>query len=390
MRVLICGGGIAGLSLAGCLHAAGHRPVVVERAPGLRDEGYMVDFFGSGYDTLERLGLGAEVARIDYPIARLAFVDADGAERMSLPYPLLRKRLFDDRHFNFMRGDLERVLAQWIAGKVEIRYKNTVEAIDQRADGVRVTLGDGKVEDVDLVVGADGVHSHVRRLAFGDEARFSRFIGCCTAAYVVEQPPRDAPADAFVTLTVPGRQVAVYPIRGARCATFLVHRTPGLPSDASPAATLRALRAAYGHLGWIVPELLERAATTSSLYFDAVSQVEMPEWSRGRVVLLGDACSCVSLLAGQGASMAVAGGYVLAEELDAANADVGAALRRYEARLRPAIERKQAAGRRIAGWFVPETRFRLWLRDLGLRASVWPIASRIVRRRLAAESIFHA
>lgn len=349
----------------------------------------MVDFFGSGYDACERLGLVAALQRVHYPIARLAFVDEHGRERLSLPYPVLRKRLFNDHHFNFMRGDLAQVLREQIEGKVELRFGTTVEAIEQHDDRVRVRLSDGSTDDFELLVGADGVHSQVRRLAFGPEEQFERFLGYYTAAFIIGSPPSGLyTADSFVTLTVPNRQAAVYPVRGGRLASFFVHRAERAVEDFSRESALRELRAAYGGLGWIVPELIERSADAPSLYFDKVMQIEMPRWSTGRVVLVGDACQCVSLLAGQGASMAVAGAYILAEELEGAGGDVQAALARYEQRVKPAIEHKQAAGRRVAGWFVPENSFRLAIRDLGLRMSLWPVAASIIRRRLAGESIF--
>ena len=240
MRVLICGAGIAGLTLAWCLERRGHDPVVVERAPHLRDDGYMIDFFGSGFDAAERLGLLPALESIHYPVDRLVFVNERGAERFAVPYPVLRKRLFANR--------------------------------------------------------------------------------------------------------------------------------------------------VYGDLGWAVPELLAQCRSARSIYFDAVEQVRMPGWSTGRVVLLGDACQCVSPLAGQGASMALTAAYLLAEALDVD--DVPRVLRRYEERLKPAIERQQEAGRRIAKWFVPEDTPHRIVRDLATRMSAWPGVAGLIKARMAAESVF--
>jgi 2-polyprenyl-6-methoxyphenol hydroxylase-like FAD-dependent oxidoreductase len=390
MRVLICGAGIAGLTLAWCLEKKGHRPLVVERAPELRDEGYMLDFFGSGYDASAKMGLLPDLEHIHYPIAGLKFVDERGYERLNLPYPMLRKRLFQDRHFNFMRGDLEGVLFHKIAGNTEVRFGTTVDAFESTATGLNVRLSDGSTHDVNLLVGADGVHSKVRRLAFGEEPQFARFVGCYTAAFIIVRHPQAfGVTDAFVTLTVPGRQVAVYPIRGGALAAFFVHRSARRGDVFSRQAILDELRDAYGHMRWLVPELLDEAARVPNIYFDAVTQIAMPSWSRDRVVLLGDSCQCVSLLAGQGASMAVASAYILAEELEAAgDRYLGTALARYEHRVKPSIERKQAAGRNMADWFVPADGLHLALRDLALRVSIWPGASSIIRRRMEADSVF--
>jgi 2-polyprenyl-6-methoxyphenol hydroxylase-like FAD-dependent oxidoreductase len=142
-------------------------------------------------------------------------------------------------------------------------------------------------------------------------------------------------------------------------------------------------------MDWIVPELLDRC-DPSSLYFDEVSQIEMPGWSAGRVVLIGDACQCVSLLAGQGASLAMAGAYVLAEELARAENDLPGALTRYEWKVRPSIGKKQKAGRRLARWFIPDSEVQLTIRDMVTRMVGWPIAWRLLKRGLAPESIIRS
>ncbi len=137
----------------------------------------------------------------------------------------------------------------------------------------------------------------------------------------------------------------------------------------------------------LIPEVLNRGDDARDVYLDEVAQVVMPKWSAGRAVVVGDAGYCVSLLAGQGASMAVGGAYVLAEELERSGPDVQAALARYERRLRPAIVKKQAAGRNIARWFVPETAFRLAVRDAVMRMSASAIGGWILKRQVSGESV---
>jgi 2-polyprenyl-6-methoxyphenol hydroxylase-like FAD-dependent oxidoreductase len=387
VTIVICGAGIAGLTLAWCLERLGLQAWVVERAPHLRDEGYMIDFFGSGYDAAERLDLLPALASIHYPIDRFVFVNAAGRERFSVAYHPLRTRLFAGRHFNFLRGDLERVIYGRFQRREAIRFGTTIDSIEQVGDVVSVTLTDGTKIDADLLVGADGVHSHVRQLAFGDEGEFSRPLGYEMIAFIVENPPALARLDCFVTMTEPNRQVSLYPIRGGRMAAFFLHPVNSAASRGTAhARDLRAL-GIYGDLNWVVPDLLDRCRTAPSVLFDAVEQIRMARWSRGRVALIGDACWCVSPLAGQGASMAVAGAYVLAHELHSAPT-IDAALVGYERRLRGAITRQQSAARRIAKWLVPDTRFRLVARDLVTRASSWPVVAQILRRRMAAQSIF--
>jgi len=380
MEVVIAGGGIAGLTAGICLADRGHEVVLLERAPELRTEGYMIDFFGSGYDVAERLGLLDRLAEIHYPVPELAFLTPDGEPRVSISYARFRA-MFDGRHFNFMRGDLERVLYEALPPEVDVRFGASVEGVEERSDGVRVVHAGGS-ETCDLLVGADGIHSHVRETVFGPEQRFLRYLGFHTAAYVVEDPRlSETVADAFHTLTVPGRQAALYPIRGGKTATFFVHRAADAPGDDASCATLREV---YGGMGWVVPELLERCNET--LYYDGVSQIVMPRWSEGRVVLVGDACQAPSLLAGQGASMAMGGAWVLADELSR-RPTIGEALTAYENRIRPAIEDKQRAGRRMADWFVPASRTRIALRDAMLRVGTLPGLTWLMKRVVSSDSV---
>jgi 2-polyprenyl-6-methoxyphenol hydroxylase-like FAD-dependent oxidoreductase len=384
MNVLISGGGIAGLTLALCLQRRGHEPLVVERSPQLRDEGYMIDFLGAGYDASEKMNILPDLERIHYQIPRLAFVDSRGKERFSVDYATLRNSLFGGRHFNFMRGDLERLLYSKIVDHVAVRFGTEVESFEQDEAEVMVKLTDGTAGSFDLLVGADGLHSHIRELAFGEERCFSRSLGYYTAAFVVDDPGmRESLGDAFYTLTVPGRQVAIYPIRGGRLAAFFIHRASRALADFGEKSARRELREEYGGMDWIVPELLARVPSRPGPYFDEVAQIEMPSWSMGRVALVGDACGCVSPLGGQGASLAMATSYVLAEELGAAPTDIAAAMGRYERRLRPAVEKVQNAGRRFAKWFVPENHARLVVRDAATRLAANPLASLVLKHRFA-------
>ncbi len=385
MKALISGGGIAGLTLAYALDRHGHEPLIVERSPHLRDEGYMIDFFGPGYDASERMGILPAIEGFHYQIPRLSFVDATGKETFSIGYTALRKNLFGGRHFNFMRGDFERLLYSRIEGNVPVRFGTEVDSFEQDEERVRVRFTDGSTDSFDLLVGADGVHSRVRELTFGEESLFSRFLGYCIAAFIMDDPElRRRLGEAFYTLTVPGRQVAVYPIRGGRLATFFIHKANRVLNSFSPKSVREEMSAEYGGMGWIVPELLERCPYGSGVYFDEVAQIEMPSWSVGRVVLVGDACHCVSLLAGQGASLAVAGSYVLAEELSSVQKEnVRAALTAYERRLGPSVAKRQKAVRRLARWFVPDDRARLMMRNAVMRMTTSPLASLVLKRRFA-------
>jgi len=361
--VLVSGAGIAGPTLAYWLLRAGMEPTIVEAAPELRTGGYMIDFWGLGFEVAEAMGLGRQLREIGYAMRELTLVDADGRITARLTTEAMRKAS-GERYVTLLRADLARELYRSIAGRVEVIFGNEITFLAQDAEAVHVGLAHGPPRRFDLVIGADGVHSNVRRMIFGREDSFEIDLGYSVAAFSARSYPHRDELIA-VSRTTPGRQVVRCTLRDGSTVFFMVlasELTTNYPVTTT-GAQKRCLIDAFRDIGWEGDEILEAVSDATDLYFDTVTQVHMPAWSRGRVALVGDAAYCPSLLAGAGSSFAMAGAYQLAGELAAALGDHTRGFLAYEWRFKPFLDRKQRAARRLGAWFAPRTPLGLFVRN---------------------------
>jgi 2-polyprenyl-6-methoxyphenol hydroxylase-like FAD-dependent oxidoreductase len=382
MKVVICGAGIAGLALAQRLAAHDIEVLILDKAPGPRPQGYMIDFFGPGYDAAEAMGVLPRIQELGYRVEEFSYRDETGRRRAGMRFAKFAK-IVNGRLVSIMRPDLERALREHVTDRVEMRYGTSVTQVDNRPDGVTVTLTDGRSVRADLLVGADGIHSTVREQVFGPQQQFLCYLGFHTAAYRFHDPQLHAQVAGQFSLTdAINRQMGFYGLRDGTVAVFTVHRTPdpNLPADPRD-----ALRREYASLGWLVPRALAACPPPDQVYYDQVAQIEMPTWTRNRVVLLGDAAYAVSLLAGQGASLGITGAYVLAEHLSSVDS-IETALTRYEQTMRPLTTEKQRVARSGTRWFLPATPGQLRIRRAALALARLPIVDRYVASALVGKS----
>jgi 2-polyprenyl-6-methoxyphenol hydroxylase-like FAD-dependent oxidoreductase len=311
---------------------------------------------------------------IGYFVKEVRFVGADGRRAGGFGVDVFT-RATRGRFVSLARGELSQAIASTIAA--ETIFGDSIDTIAPHGAGVRVAFKRAAPRDFDLVIGADGLHSNVRRLAFGPQAGFETYLGYKVAAFeIAGYRPRDE--DVYVSYSEPGKQVARFALRGDRTLFLFVFRdaSPDLPHDEP--ARKAALRREFGGGDWETSEILAALDACDALYFDRVSQIRMPAWSKDRVALIGDAAYCPSLLAGEGSALAMVGAYVLAGELKRANGDHGAAFARYEKHLSGLIARKQKAAVAFAASFAPRTRFGIALRNLVTRAFGLPFVTDLV------------
>lgn len=354
--VLISGASVAGPALAYWLGRRGFRPTVVEIAPALRAGGYAVDFRGPVHlGVLERMGILGELRRLQTGGTALTFVDASGRELFGWPAD------FAGGELEVTRSDLSRALYEHSRDTTEYVFGDTITSLTETPGGVEVTFENATPRTFDLVIGADGLHSTVRRLAFGPEQRYVTGTGYRIAGWDV--PGHLAPAGESLLHTEPGRMASVGRghVESATAGTMMIFYAPGLAYDRRDLAAQRRIIAdAYAGMGWRTPSLIEALADAPDLYFDEIARVDIEPWSTGRVALLGDA-ACGATLGGMGTGTAVVGAYLLAGELATAGGDHRAAFARYEGRLRDYARTCQKGGERAGPFFAPRTR-------LGVRA----------------------
>lgn len=374
LKAVICGAGIAGLTAARQLTTLGWDVTLLERAAAPRTQGYMIDFFGAGYDAAERMGVLPKLTTVGYQVRELRYHDDSGRVRTRLSYHRVTEAL-DGRVFSIMRPDLEATLRTVLPPEVRQLFGTSIESVDDRGDHVEITTTTGTRLTADLLVGADGVHSRVRELVFGPERNYVRYLGFHTAAFTFHDTAvREAVGDAVCLTESMDRQIGLYGLRDGRVAVFAVHREadpalPGSPGD--------VVRSAYSPLGWVAPQVLAHVPPDNELYYDQVAQTAVPEWRRGRVVLVGDAAYAVSLMAGQGASLAIAGAFIMAEQLHQADS-IEQGIEEYERTFRPVAEEKQRVAIKAARWFLPHTRTQLWVRRAALTLARVPVFTRYV------------
>jgi 2-polyprenyl-6-methoxyphenol hydroxylase-like FAD-dependent oxidoreductase len=370
--VLISGASVAGPTAAYWLSRKGFAVTVVERMPLERvvSSGHAVDLFGPATDVATWMGVLPAVVENRTRTDVVSFVQ-DHGRAVDLEMSELVAGA-SGAHVEIMRGQLAAILHEASRNDVQYLFGDAIRTIDQQRDGVAVTFEHAPADRFDVVVGADGLHSQVRGLAFGPERGFTRFLGGYLAGIVL---PNYLNLDGrMVVWNAPGRLAAIYPVHqdGTARAGFLFRKRGELSLDARDIdGQKRLLREIYGADGWEIPRLLAETDSTEDLYFDSICQIVMDHWTSGRVALVGDAGYSPGAAVGGGTSLAMVGAYVLAQELGQADRELQAGLRAYEDRMRPIAARARSAGPAAMSMLIPRS---------GLQVRLMPELLRLVKR----------
>ncbi|MFC9051701.1 FAD-dependent monooxygenase [Streptomyces anthocyanicus] len=339
LRVLVAGGGIAGHALAYWLARGGHRVTVRERYPDLRATGAQIDLRGQGIEAVRRMGLLDTVRGRLVDEAGVAFLDARGRPRATLMANTSgRGRQSLTSEYEIMRGDLVRILHEATGNDVEYVYGTSVDDFDQDEHEVVAHCSDGSSETYDLLVAADGQGSRLRRAILPDGTDPYWRVGIHMAYWFVPRIASDS--NVRDTCMVPGgRQImrrshnptetqVYFVLREDSAQASAIHREPVEKQQEFWASRFR-------DAGWQTERFVEGMRTSPFFYSQEIVQVRTDTWSRGRVVLAGDAAHCASPYSGMGTSGGLVGAHVLAGEINRCPDDLPSALAHYDTTLRP-------------------------------------------------------
>ncbi len=364
MKIVINGAGVAGPTLAFWLGKAGHEVVIVEEAEELRTGGYIIDFWGVGYDIAEKMGLIPRIRELGYQVEEVRFVDDRGRKSGGFSVDVFG-RMTNGRFTSVRRSDLAGTIYDALPENVSTIFGDSIVEITDTGDRVRVGFRHAPVGEFDLVIGADGLHSKVREIVFGPESDFETSLGYHVAAFEIDGY-RSRDDLVYVSHAAPGRQVSRFTMREDKTLVLFVFSDEYLGTQRPHRVDEQrsALREIYADVGWECPAMLEAMDDAGDIYFDSVSQIRMDSWTRGRTALIGDAAACVSLLAGEGTGLAMVEAYVLAGELSRCGGDYEKAFAAYESLMMPFIKKKQKSAANFASSFPPKTAIGIWFRDL--------------------------
>lgn len=338
-NVLISGAGIGGLALAYWLKRYGFNPTLIEKHPSLRSGGYKIDLRGVAIEIIKRMGIYAAIVENRTEITQAICVDKAGNQLTQMSADLCGTRL-EGVDLEIMRGNTCLIMREAL-GEAECLFGDSITHISETSNGVYVEFEKNEPRTFDIVVGADGLHSNVRKLCFGNESDFSQELGVYVSVFSVPN---------FLNLTACEieyhslrRFVNIYRDRQDIFAKVALAFSVEKPFHSCEAEEQKKLiEEVFANSGWEMPKILAAMRQSPDFYFDSMAQIHMPHWSKGRITLLGDAAHSATPLSGQGTSLAIAGAYILAGELLEAHGDYSTAFSRYENLMRPFAEKNQA------------------------------------------------
>lgn len=376
--ILISGASVAGPALAYWLNRYGYRPVIVERAPHLRDGGYAVDFRGRVHlGVLEKMGILDQIRARQTHLSSTHMVNEAGDTMAELPGEIFGGDV------EILRGHLAQVLYDATKDTTEYIFGDSITSMREVSDGIDVSFEHSEPRTFGLVIGADGLRSNVRRLAFGEHEPFIADLGMYVSIFTAGTA--EGMERTGYMCSVPGRTAGLFDGGGQAIAQLYFHADEQACDYRDMAQQKKLVAAAFDGMGWRVPLIMAAMDTAPDFYFDRCQQVSLDSWSRGRTALIGDAAAAAGP-GGNGTGNAVVAAYVLAGELRAAAGDHAAAFARYERLMRPYVARGQKQARGSKDFLAPAEAKKIAQRDRFFRMAAKMPPMKILIRHLATRT----
>ncbi|KKJ75817.1 hypothetical protein WH95_16455 [Kiloniella litopenaei] len=360
-KVLICGAGVAGLATAWWLNRQNLDVEVVEKYPDFKQNGYMIGLSGPGLNIAEKMGLKNDLLQQNISIGENLYISKTGKHLHRLNYSKILEEL---EFLSFPRTNLVRTIYNHTKDDLPITFGEKAISFSDHAHGqTEVIFQSGSRKSYDLIIGADGIHSDLRSKFFGNESQFIHHMGYSVAAFTVDIP--NTLQTEFVSYVEPSRQSQYYALNEKQLVAILCWQNNNI-SSIPQNSRAEYLKNIFSGANPICLERIELAKSQQAhIYLDNMAMIEMPQWSQGNKVVIGDAAYCMSLLSGQGAGMALTGAYLLSEGIKRHGLPNGMVY--YENQLRKSILRLQKRSRKIASIFIPKTHYGFWLRNLSMK-----------------------
>ena len=320
-HILIVGGGIAGLTLAAALTQKGHSAEIIERTPAWQPVGAGIMLQANAVAVLSALGMGEPLAQRGFPLQKLAITDINGRVLTDLNMQAVEADFGPS--YSIHRATLHKILLE-ACRDVPIRLGESVHEIRQSAEKVHVQFSSGKTGDYALVVGADGLHSQVRALAFTPAQNKLRYSGYTCWRYLADNMQGRTTA---MEMWGRGARVGIVPISEEKLYIFLVKNAPANQSDPIHGRQT-AVAAQFADFAQPAQDVLGSLSAEIPLMRHDLTEIATPVWSTGRIALVGDAAHAMTPNMGQGAAQAIEGALALAIALEQTNS-IPAALALY-------------------------------------------------------------
>lgn len=337
-RILISGGGIGGITLAYFLKQYGFTPIVVEAAPEFKHIGYLIALNKQiGQKVATKMGVLQTLKKFEVPLTNNILYDQNGKLIMRVNVtPALHN---ENSGLMLNRADLHLTLYDTVKNDVEFLFNKEIATIIQDSQGVDVTFSDNSKDRFDLVIGADGVNSKTRKLVFGEG--FEKYLDVAYFAFIVPNRTSEPATGEHDLMMVRGKDflLAYHAIGSNEVGGYVFHAESPYRVE-TPDKRRSALIKEYGKYDAKFLHALETLHGDDPIFHGSFTQIIMPEWRKGRVCLIGDAAHCPTPASGTGASLAMAGAYILAKKLSEAD-DYKKAFAEYDAYVRPYAEKAQ-------------------------------------------------